>query len=56
MPSPSIPSPAHAALTPSRTSDTPPLAAAGPPVQPEAIKTDFTGTYPVKPAIPNRAL
>jgi len=32
------------------------LAAAGPPVQPEAIKTDFPGTYPAKSAIPNEAL
>jgi len=32
------------------------LAAAGPPVQPEANSTDFTGTYPEKSAIPNRAL
>ena len=31
------------------------LAAAGPPVQPEAIIADFPGTYPVKSAIPNRA-
>jgi hypothetical protein len=34
---------------------TPPPAAAGAPVQPEAIIADFLETYPSKSAIPNRA-
>jgi len=44
------------AITPSRTSHTPPPAAAGPPVQPEAIQTDFPGTYPVKACHPHWGL
>jgi hypothetical protein len=32
------------------------LAAAGPPVQPEAIQTDFPVTYRAKPAIPKPAI